>query len=308
MPNLLQNPGFEDPTAAPWVLVADLCGDPGGAAILTDPPNARSGSKVLKLSARNALIGPVHICGEAHQQVSGLVIGTQYQLDGWYKAPTVNNNRTLQIQHPGGTVVVNTPTSVYLPLPTILFTATAAVHTLIYQTQEGTPGGAQVDYFLDDLLLEEVVPPPPPGPALLVDALLQDLQGIQVSEGFQTSVRRVYRRPIAPATLEVPAIVLNAPKEAESESSNVRASVHALAQRWRLELLVRSPDPVGDVMKLKDDVRNALERPGSAVRAFPGVSRVDVVAWSEPLTDEDLDPGWGSLAMDVEVTFLQRLL
>lgn len=145
--------------------------------------------------------------------------------------------------------------------------------------------------------------------AELEAALLLDLKGIKVANGFATNVARVYTRKVDEAKVEVPSIAFTPEgggKRGSSEQLTMGQGVSEAVDAWRLELLVKSPAAEADIRKLKDDVRNALERPSSALRAVAGVQRVDVTEWSELVLTEDRAGQWGLLLATVEAVYTYR--
>ncbi len=140
--------------------------------------------------------------------------------------------------------------------------ATTADHTIRFTLPQRLTDGSSAA-FIDDVSIDPVEETSEVITRKLRDLLVQELERITTDNGFSTTVRRVYTRPVSMHAIVTPSVGI-VPQEGGTidvrEGSVTTGEAQAV---FTLRLAVQSSDPYDDAMNLLDDVRNAVERPDS---------------------------------------------
>lgn len=143
----------------------------------------------------------------------------------------------------------------------------------------------------------------------IFDAIRADLVGITVAGGYQIGVKKIYTKPPSKEKMELPCAALSPVAgglSGDSETQTIGDGINETSEEIQIEGLLRSSDANRDVLRFRDDIRNALEKPGSAVRAVSGVARVNIKDWEQHVTPDSGTSEFGLIIMRAEVTYTYR--
>lgn len=136
----------------------------------------------------------------------------------------------------------------------------------------------------------------------LRDALVLDLQDIDGTGGFVTTLVEVGVEPKDVDKIVSPSVYLAPAETGEAEPLTI-ANVMDGVQRYTVQSYVRSATPHADAQDLLDDIRNAVERSTSNLHQRADVLLSMVTGWSEVLTWGDIANQWGLIEVTVTVKY-----
>jgi hypothetical protein len=122
----------------------------------------------------------------------------------------------------------------------------------------------------------------------LRDALKSDLEAINGTGIFTTTVATVGTEPVNVDTVAPPAAFLIPDRSGEGTPADVSDRVGKAVQLFTVQLYLQTETPNVDMLAFLDDVRNAVERSTANIGAVAGVEWAGASNWSEVLTTEDL--------------------
>lgn len=135
-------------------------------------------------------------------------------------------------------------------------------------------------------------------------ALVADLQKINGTGIYETTVKTVGTEPKAANEVDAPAIFIIPGGGGEDEINELGQRSGLAEQRWILQLYVRSATPYADVMILLDDVRNAINPKTSNLNALSNVRWAMVESWPDaPRTSTDINDMWGMIQCTVALQY-----
>lgn len=140
-------------------------------------------------------------------------------------------------------------------------------------------------------------------------ALILDLEWILEANGASVDLEKVYPEPVAMEKAVYPHAALIPNEGGDSRAETTGGRQGRSVQVFTVQLAVKgSATPHADLAKLLDDVRNAVERKGSAIlaAAVPTGATVywaDVSEWSNVLTTGDISNQLGQLELDVTIEY-----
>lgn len=300
MAEAFTDPGFESVGLPDWTLV-------GEAAQAGTP--VRTGAYSLRLRTSYTGLG-VKTVSRAIQTVPSIPF-QEYPLAVWVNADGVpNDDSRLRVYVDGSVhdVVFKSGLGAGWALWTAAnFTATGSQTEIEFRVDHPGGGAGQDDFFLDDASITE------PGTVAITralrDALVADLQDIDGTGIFSTTVDTVYAEPTEMSRRSHPSATLMPIQGGIAEGTTLACRLGSATQRFTVEFAVRSSTPVNDVMDFLDDVRNAVERTTSNVKtalsAISGASvlNFEVTEWEPALTGEDVSHETGLYRAEVVITY-----
>ncbi|RMF18883.1 MAG: hypothetical protein D6760_13540 [Deltaproteobacteria bacterium] len=285
--NALVNPGFE----------SGLDGWTVDGLVLPQGP-ARSGTAAAQLIAVRPYIGAPLAPAGVSQSVT-LKPGETYHAWCWYRLESGSAGR-LTVALIDGTrwryLLERAPGTRDWQHADLIFTAESS--SGVFWAQAATEA---CQFSLDDC-----------GIALMAitqqirDALVSDLQQITTGNGYSTTLVEVGREPKRITEARAPAVYIAPGEGGTSELETISSGMGSAVQRFTLQMIVRSATPNQDMDNLLDDVRNAIERSGSAVLALSDVVTAAVTGWTETVTEPDIALDTYYREATVEVTYLYR--
>ena len=140
---------------------------------------------------------------------------------------------------------------------------------------------------------------------LLRDAIVADANTITVANGFAITVQKVYAEPTGIEKRVFPFLEFRPDEGGSSESVELGSRGGESIQIFSVLGGCKSGTPLSDLMALLDSLRNAIEKPTSAVCALssPNVITAAVQEWQVGPTGEEVSLGEREFSADIFVTY-----